>query len=44
MLGKTSVFDFFSKTSNIHVASIRKTNNFKNNALKAKRVQKTFEI
>ena len=44
MLGKTSIFDFFSKTSNIHVASIRKTNNFKNNTLKVERVQKTFEI
>jgi hypothetical protein len=35
---------FFLKTSNINVPSIRKTNNFENNALKAERVQKTFEI
>jgi len=34
----------FFKTSNINVVSTRKINNFKNNALKVERVQKTFEI
>jgi len=32
MLSKTFVFDFFSKMSNINVASMRKINNFENNA------------
>jgi len=32
------------KKSNINIDSIRKINDFKNNALKAQRIENTFEI
>jgi hypothetical protein len=36
-------FEIFLKTSNINVDSMRKINDFKNDALKVERIQKTFE-
>ena len=36
-------FVFFFKTSNINIDSMRKINNFKNDAWKVERVRKTFE-
>jgi len=36
-------FEFFLKTSNINVDSMRKINDFINDALKVERIQKTFE-
>ena len=44
MPSKTFVFDFFLKTSNINIVSMRKINNFNNNVLKNKGIQKTFKI
>ena len=38
-----SFFFYFLKTSNINIDSMRKINNFKNNALKVERVPKIFE-
>jgi len=37
-------FDFFFKNNNINIGSMKKINNFENDALKAEHVEKTFEI